>query len=68
MDKNTRTLKVQKIYDQDLKWEDNQICSGNAILPAGFVREGDEIKNCKGNIAIRHIPSNKIMGAFNFEK
>ncbi len=67
MDKNTRTLTVQKIYEDNLKWSDNEICSGDAILPTGVLKEGDVIKNCNGNISFRHIPTNTLLGAFNFE-
>lgn len=34
----------------------------------GFVKEGDTITNCSGNVTIRHVPSNKIFGGFNFEE
>ncbi len=68
MDKNTRSLKVQKIYEEGLKWNELEICSGVANLPDGELKEGDTIKNCKGNVALRHIPSNTIFGAFNFEE
>ena len=67
MDKNTRTLTVQKIYEDNLKWDEHEICSGNAILPKGKITTGDKITNCKGNVALRHIPSNTLFGAFNFE-
>jgi len=66
MDKSTRTLKVQKIYEGNLKWDDHEVCSGAAQLPTGSIKEGDEIKNCKGNVALRHIPSNRIFGGFDF--
>jgi len=68
MDKNTSTLKVQKIYDKSLKWEDNEICSGEAKLPTGTIKEGDVVTNCAGNLAIRHIPSNALVGGFNFKE
>jgi hypothetical protein len=68
MDKNTRTLKVQKIYENNLKWEDHEICAGLCDLPTGEIKEGDQVTNCKGNVAIRHIPSNKIIGGFNFDE
>ncbi len=67
MDKNTKTLTVQKIYEDSLKWEEHEICSGDAILPFGNIKEGDVIRNCKGNVALRHIPSNTLMGGFDFE-
>jgi hypothetical protein len=68
MDKNTRTLKVQKLYDDNLKWNEHEICSGTAQLPTGIIKEGDEIKDCKGNVALRHIPSNRLFGGFDFGK
>ena len=67
MDNSKKTLKVQKIYENDLKWEDHEVCSGDAKLPTGIVKEGDEITGCKGNIAIRHIPTNTLLGGYNFE-
>lgn len=67
MDKNTRTLKVQKIYEDNLKWNEHEVCSGAAQLPTGLIKEGDIIKNCKGNVALRHIPSNRLFGGFDFE-
>ena len=68
MDKSTRTLTVQKIYEGDLKWEEHEICSGEATLPTGTIKEGDRVTNCKGNLALRHIPSNTLLGGFNFEE
>ncbi len=68
MDKTTRTLTVQKIYEGDLKWEEHEICSGEARLPTGTIKEGDKVTDCKGNLALRHIPSNTLLGGFNFEE
>jgi len=67
MDKNTKTLTVQKIYEDNLKWEEHELCSGSANLPRGTISEGDKITNCKGNVALRHIPSNTLLGGFDFE-
>ena len=67
MDKNTRTLTVQKIYEEGLRWEDNEVCSGEAILPLGYVNVGDVVSNCSGNVALRHIPTNTLFGAFDFK-
>lgn len=67
MDKNNKTLTVQKIYEDSLKWDEHEICSGNATLPFGLLKEGDVVKNCKGNVALRHIPSNTLIGGFDFE-
>jgi hypothetical protein len=68
MDKSTNTLKVQKIYEENIKWDDHEICSGTASLPSGLIKEGDVIKDCKGNVALRHVPSNTLFGAFNFKE
>ena len=68
MDKNTRSLKVQKIYDEGIKWDDHEICSGVASLPTGPIKEGDIVTNCEGNVAIRHVPSNTLIGGFNFDE
>ena len=68
MDKNTRTLKVQKIYEDNIKWDDHEICSGVANLPTGLIKEGDVVNNCKGNVALRHVPSNTLFGGFDFEE
>jgi hypothetical protein len=67
MDKNTKTLKIQKIYEDGIRWEDHEICAGYASLPSGLIKEGDTITNCKGNVALRHIPSNTLFGGFDFE-
>jgi len=68
MDKSTRTLKVQKLYDENVYWNEHEICSGNASLPNGVIKEGDVVTNCKGNVALRHIPSNTLIGGFDFEE
>ena len=68
MDKSTKTLTVQKLYENDLNWDNHEVCSGSADLPKGEIKEGDKITNCKGNIALRHIPSNTLIGGFDFEE
>ena len=68
MDKNTRTLRVQKIYDNSINWEDNEICSGFAKLPTGQIKEGDTVTDCEGNVALRHVPSNTLLGGYDFKK
>jgi hypothetical protein len=68
MDKNTHSLKVQNIYEEGLRWEDHEICAGNASLPTGPIKEGDTVTDCEGNVALRHIPSNRLIGGFNFEE
>ena len=68
MDKNTRTLTVQKIYEDDIKWEEHEICSGTATLPSGHIKEGDTITNCEGNVSLRYIPTNTLLGGYDFEE
>ena len=68
MDKNTKTLTVQKIYEDGLKWNEHEICSGDATLPSGEIKEGDKITDCNGNLALRHVPTNTLFGAFDFEE
>jgi len=68
MDKATKTLTVQKIYDSNFHWQKTEICSGNATLPQGTIKQGDKITNCQGNLALRHIPTNTIIGGFNFQQ
>jgi len=36
MDKNTKTLTVQKIYEADLSWNDHELYSGRAMIPSGL--------------------------------
>lgn len=67
MDKATKTLTVQKIYDDNLSWEKTEICSGNATLPRGTIKQGDRVTNCSGNLSLRHVPTNIIFGAFDFK-
>lgn len=67
MDKNTRTLTVQNIYENDLNWIENEICSGDARLPSGTIKEGDVVTSCRGNVALRHMPTNTLMGAYDFK-
>ena len=68
MNKNTRTLTVQKLYEDSLRWEESEVCSGDAKLPSGQIKEGDVVTNCKGNVALRHVPSNTLFGGFDFEE
>ena len=68
MDKSTKTLTVQKIYENDIKWEEHEVCSGSAILPTGEIKEGGTVTDCDGNVALRHKPTNTLIGGFDFEE
>ena len=67
MDKVRKTLTVQKIYNDNLEWDKTEICSGDATLPSGFIKAGDVITDCSGNLSLRHVPTNFLFGAYNFE-
>ena len=67
MDKTNKTLIVQKLYDNNMYWDKTEICSGEAKLPSGLIKTGDVITECKGNVSLRHVPTNVLFGAFNFE-
>ena len=66
MDKAAKTLTVQKIYDDNMNWGKTEVCSGDAILPTGTMQVGDIVTNCNGNLALRHIPTNILFGAYDF--
>jgi len=66
-DLENKALILEKLIDDNLNWNDIEICSGEAILPEGIIEKGDIIYNCKGNISLRHIPTNAIFGAYYFE-
>lgn len=67
LDNESKTLLVEKTYNPNFNWKDIEICSGEAILPNGFIKKGDLVYNCKGNVSFRHIPTNILFGAYNFE-
>ena len=68
MDKASKTLTVQKIYDSNLEWDKTEVCSGKATLPTGTVQVGDVVTNCEGNLALRHVPTNILFGGYDFNK
>lgn len=65
MDK--KTLTVQRVYDTGFRWEGSEICYGDATLPSGSIKEGDVVTNCSGNVALRHMPTNTLIGAYDFK-
>ena len=67
MDKASKTLTVQKTYDDSLNWQKTEICSGKATLPTGTVQVGDVVTNCEGNLSLRHIPTSVLFGAYDFK-
>ena len=67
MNKASKTLTVQKIYDDNINWGKTEVCSGDATLPTGTMHVGDIVTNCNGNLALRHIPTNILFGAYDFE-
>ncbi len=69
MDMENNTLAVSSVYPEDVLWSDiDQIGSGTCNpLPTGNVTVGDEITNCMGLIVLRYIPTNEVLGVFDFE-
>ena len=69
MDMENNTLIVSYVYPEDVSWSDiDQIGSGTCDpLPTGNVTVGDEITNCMGVIVLRYIPTNEVLGVFDFE-
>ena len=69
MDMENNTLTVSSVYPENVSWSDiDQIGSGTCDpLPTGNVTVGDEITNCMGVIVLRYIPTNEVLGVFDFE-
>ena len=69
MDIENNTLVVDYVTPEDILWGDiDQIGSGTSDpLPTGNVTVGDEIANCLGMIVLRYIPTNEVLGVFEFE-
>lgn len=67
MDKASKTLTVQKIYDDSLNWQKTETCSRKATLPTGSIQVGNVVTNCEGNLSLRHIPTNVLFGAYDFK-
>jgi hypothetical protein len=69
MDTENNTLTVSYVYPEDVLWSDiDQIGSGTCDpLPTGNVTTGDEITNCIGIIVLRYIPTDEVLGVFDFE-
>jgi len=69
MDDVNNTLTVTYIAQDEIFWEDiDQIGSGTSDpLPTGNVSIGDEITNCLGIIVLRYIPTNGVIGIYEFD-
>jgi hypothetical protein len=69
MDLENNTLTVSNVYPEDVMWSDiDQIGSGTSNpFPTGNVSMGDMITNCVGIIVLRYIPTNEVLGVFEFE-
>ena len=68
LDDVNKTLTVTYMDQDEILWEDiDQIGSGTCDpLPTGNVSIGDEITNCLGIIALRYIPTNEVIGVYEF--
>lgn len=69
MDDVNNTLTVTSVTPEDTIWEDiDQIGLGTCDpLPTGNVSAGDVITNCSGIIVLRYIPTNGIIGVYEFD-
>jgi hypothetical protein len=69
MDLENNTLVVNYISPENILWNNiDQIGSGTCDpLPTGNITVGDEITNCLGIIVLRYIPTNEVLGVFEFE-
>lgn len=68
-DSENNTLTVVFVDRDDVLWEDiDQIGSGDCDpLPDGNVTAGDVITNCAGIIVLRYIPTQEVIGLFEFD-
>ena len=69
LDDVNNTLTVASVASEDTFWGDiDQIGSGNCDpLPTGNVSTGDIITNCSGIIVLRYVPTNGVIGIYEFE-
>ena len=50
----------------DLDWSNIDVGDSQCIIPSGTIHAGDVITNCSGVITLRWIPSNTLIGYWNF--
>jgi len=64
-----KTLTVISVDSEDVPWIDiAEIGAGSCdLLPVGNVTVGDTLTSCTGIIVLQYIPSNTILGVFEFE-
>ena len=69
MDDVNDTLTVTSVTPEDTLWGDiDQIGSGVCDpLPTGNVSAGDKVTNCSGIIVLRYIPTNGVIGVYEFD-
>ena len=62
------TITVTSVDRDDVQWTDiDNVGSGNCDpFPDGVVEAGDQIINCSGIIVLRYIPTNVVLGIFEF--
>ncbi len=51
---------------KNLGWENIDPLDSSCILPSGEIKAGDKITDCSGEIMLRWIPSNSLLGTWNF--
>ena len=66
-DNNAKTLTVAAVDPSDIRWSELYI-TGNYNTPYSnaYITPGDTIYNCSGIISIRYIPTNTLIGTWEF--
>ncbi|HUT00026.1 MAG TPA: hypothetical protein VMY59_06895 [Candidatus Thermoplasmatota archaeon] len=69
-DTTNKTVQVLSIDSNDVLWSDiDQIGAGSCDpLPVGNVTAGDILTNCTGIIVLQYIPTQEILGVFEFDQ
>lgn len=68
-DNVTKTLIVASVSPEIVPWSDvDEIGAGSCDpLPTGTIMAGDSIANCTGILVLRYIPTDAVLGIFEFE-
>jgi len=64
---DNRILRVTGVDPVNLNWSNIQLVgNGTCNLPIGNISAGDAITDCTGTISLKWIPTNKILGSWDF--
>jgi phosphate starvation-inducible membrane PsiE len=66
--KQEKTLVVSQMYSDNLLWRDFIITGNCNTSQLGlYVKIGDTISNCSGNINIKYVPTKMLVGTWSFD-